>query len=339
MKLKYDVKIIIFKIMIILFCILINGIIYFRTLDFQLTIVTIIFALAIISGIFIYDKLFKSYMTSILEELSDMISTIADMRNELVFSTTDDTILSKLQSQTLKLTNILVAQNKKMEEDKNEIKTLISDIAHQLKTPLSTIKMYSELLQDDTLTVQERTEFNDIVLLSLNKLSFLVESMIKMSRLESGIIRLKPQLVLLNETILSAIGEVQRKARNKDINIKFNEIDKVKILHDKNWTSEAIFNILENAVKYTDESGEIEITLQKYEMFCRVDIKDNGMGISEDELTKIFIRFYRGVNTNDIEGIGIGLYLTREILTRQGGYIKVNSILNEGSTFSLFFKI
>lgn len=339
MKLKYDVKIIIFKIVIILFCILINGIIYFRTLDFQLTMITITFALAIISSVFIYDKLFKSYMTSILEELSDMISTIADMRSEPVFSTTDDTIFSKLQSQTLKLTNILVAQNKKIEEDKNEIKSLISDIAHQIKTPLSNIKMYSEFLQDDTLTRQERTEFNDIVLLSLNKLSFLVESMIKMSRLESGVISLKPQLGLLNETILSAISEVQRKARYKDINIKFNEIDKVKILHDKNWTSEAIFNILENAVKYTDESGEIEITIQKYEMFCRADIKDNGIGISEDELPKIFTRFYRGINTKDIEGIGIGLYLAREILTRQGGYIKVNSILNEGTTFSLFFKI
>ena len=267
-------------------------------------------------------------------------STLLNMLGGLDKPNSGETIIADYKlSQTIKLTNVLLAQNRRIEEDKKEIKTLISDIAHQLKTPLSNIKMYSEFLQDDTLTEKERAEFNEIVLVSLNKLTFLVESMIKMSRLESGVISLKPQLESLNETILLAISEVQRKAKSKNINIKFNEIDKVKVLHDKNWTSEAIFNILENAIKYTNERGEVEITIQKYEMFCRIDIKDNVIGISEDELPKIFIRFYRGINTKDIEGIGIGLYLTREILARQGGYVKVNSILNEGTTFSLFFKI
>ena len=267
-------------------------------------------------------------------------STLLNMLGGLDKPNSGETIIADYKlSQTIKLTNVLLAQNRRIEEDKKEIKTLISDIAHQLKTPLSNIKMYSEFLQDDTLTEKERAELNEIVLVSLNKLTFLVESMIKMSRLESGVISLKPQLESLNETILLAISEVQRKAKSKNINIKFNEIDKVKVLHDKNWTSEAIFNILENAIKYTNERGEVEITIQKYEMFCRIDIKDNVIGISEDELPKIFIRFYRGINTKDIEGIGIGLYLTREILARQGGYVKVNSILNEGTTFSLFFKI
>ena len=335
MKNNYNIKMLIYKIVIILLCILFNSIIYIRTLDIELIIATIMFSLAIISSLFLYDRLFKNYMTSILRELSDMLGTITNMSNKEVFSTMEDTIFSKLQSQTTKLTNILIAQNKRMEEDKNEIKTLISDIAHQLKTPLSNMKMYSELLQEDTLSDEERKEFSDIVLLSLNKLNFLVESMIKMSRLESGVIRLKPELNSLNETILLSISEIQRKARNKNIIIKFNEIDKINNIHDKNWISEAIFNVLENAVKYTNEDGEIDITIQNYEMFCRVDIEDNGIGISEEELPKIFSRFYRGRNTGDIEGIGIGLYLSREIITKHGGYIKVNSN-NYGSKFSLF---
>lgn len=335
MKLNYNKNILIYKIVMISICLLFNIIIYIRTSDRELTIATIIFSLLIISGIFLHDKLFKSYMTSILEELSDMLGTIADMRNEEVFSTMEDTLFSKLQSQTIRLTNILIAQNKRVENDKNEIKALISDIAHQLKTPLSNIKMYSEFLQDDTLSEEERKEFNDIILLSSNKLSFLVESMIRMSRLESGVISLKDDMNSLNETILLAVNQVQKKAKNKNIFIKFNELDKVNITHDKNWASEAIFNILENGVKYTNEGGEIDITIQNYEMFCRVDIEDNGIGISEEELPKIFSRFYRGINIGDIEGIGIGLYLSREIITKHGGYIKVNS--NKlGSKFSIF---
>ncbi|MCB2344387.1 sensor histidine kinase [Clostridium estertheticum] len=325
----------IYKTSIILFCFLFNTTIYFKTLNIQITIITAIFSLGIISFIFLYDILFKNYMTSILEELSDMLETISHMESEEVFLTTEDTIFSKLQSQTTKLTNLLISQNKEIEEEKNEIKSLISDIAHQLKTPLSNIKIYSEFLQDDNLKENERKEFNNIVLFSLNKLTFLVESMIKMSRLESGVIGLKLEKDSLNETVLLALCEVQKKAKNKNILIGLNEVDKIIINHDKNWLSEAIFNILENGVKYTKNGGEIDITIKTYEVFCRVDIEDNGVGISEDEFPKIFSRFYRGRNIGDAEGIGIGLYLSREIIMQHGGYIKVNSN-NGGSKFSIF---
>ncbi|WAG55254.1 HAMP domain-containing histidine kinase [Clostridium estertheticum] len=335
MKTNYNLKMLIYKTSIILFCFLFNTTIYFKTLNIQITIITAIFSLGIISFIFLYDILFKNYMTSILEELSDMLETISHMESEEVFLTTEDTIFSKLQSQTTKLTNLLISQNKEIEEEKNEIKSLISDIAHQLKTPLSNIKMYSEFLQDDNLKEDERKEFNTIVLFSLNKLTFLVESMIKMSRLESGVIGLKLEKDSLNETVLLALCEVQKKARNKHILIGLNEVDKIIINHDKNWLSEAIFNILENGVKYTKDGGRIDITIKTYEVFCRVDIEDNGIGINEDEFPKIFSRFYRGRNIGDAEGIGIGLYLSREIIMQHGGYIKVNSN-NDGSKFSIF---
>ncbi|WAG64061.1 HAMP domain-containing histidine kinase [Clostridium estertheticum] len=335
MKTNYNLKMLIYKIGIILFCFLFNTTIYFKTLNIQITIITAIFSLGIIIFIFLYDILFKNYMTSILEELSDMLETISHMESEEVFSTTEDTIFSKLQSQTTKLTNLLISQNKEIEEEKNEIKSLISDIAHQLKTPLSNIKIYSEFLQDDNLKEEERKEFNNIVLFSLNKLTFLVESMIKMSRLESRVIGLKLEKDSLNETVLLALCEVQKKARNKNILIGLNEVDKIIINHDKNWLSEAIFNILENGVKYTKDGGRIDITIKTYEVFCRVDIEDNGIGINEDEFPKIFSRFYRGRNIGDAEGIGIGLYLSREIIMQHGGYIKVNSN-NGGSKFSIF---
>ena len=326
---------IILKASVIIISIFFVGLILFLTRSVKLTTIVSVFSILIILIMFAYEKIYKIYMQNTFVQLSDMLDTIIDMRDENIFSTTEDTVLSKLQYQTIKLTNILKSKNKKIEDERNEIKALISDIAHQLKTPLTNLKMYGEFLQDESLTDEERKEFSEVINTSLNRLSFLVESMIKMSRLESGVIQLKTHKNNLNDTVLMVIGQIQKKAKEKNIEIKLEEIDKIELNYDKNWISEAILNILDNAVKYTGENGEIQITLQSYDIFSRIDIKDNGMGISEDEVPKIFSRFYRGNNTLDIEGIGIGLYLSREIVDKHGGYIKVKSNEN-GTVFSVF---
>ena len=310
-------------------------IIYILVKNIKLSFIVFIFSMFIIVIFFIYRFIYKKYMENIFINLSNMLSTIIDIREDIVFSTIEDSLFSKLQHQTIKLTNILKNKNKQIEEERNEIQELISDIAHQLKTPLTNLKMYGEFLKDESLSEDERKEFFEIVMYSLNRLSFLVESMIKMSRLESGVITLRPNLSNLNDTLLMSINQVQKKAKEKKININLEEVDKIKIYHDKNWISEAIFNLLENAVKYSTNNSKIDIKIQSYEMFVRIDVKDNGIGIQEDELPKIFRRFYRGSNVEDIEGIGIGLYLTREIVNKHGGYIKVKSN-NNGSIFSIF---
>lgn len=335
MRFDFDKVNIVFKIIIILLTILINFYFYLMDVSNEISIPVLIFSVIVVLSIFIYEKLCNDYMEEIFIQLSDMLSTIIDMRDEEVFSTMEDTLLSKLQYQTIKLTTILKEKNKQIEKDRNEIKSLISDIAHQLKTPLTNLKMYGEFIQDEELSEEERKEFNGVIMASLDRLSFLIESMIKMSRLESGVIKLKPQRSELNDTVILAISEVQKKAKMKGIHIQLEEEGKIFITHDKNWIREAFFNILENSVKYTEENGLINVKIRNYEMFTRVDIEDNGVGIKEEELPKIFARFYRGENSRDIEGIGIGLYLTREIISNQGGYIKVKSN-NNGSTFSVF---
>lgn len=338
MKKKFDITNTIYKIIFIITTIALNIWIGIKLKNIEISLVFFIFSLFINLMMFIQEILYKRYMEDIFIDLSNMLSTIIDMKNEVVFSTMEDTIFSKLQHQTLKLTNILTEKNKQIEKDKNEIKALISDIAHQLKTPITNLKMYGEFLKDESLSDEERKEFNEVMLLSLDRLSFLVESMIKMTRLESGVINLKLQLNDLNDTVLAAISQVQKKAQSKNINIKLEEIDNIKSIHDKNWTTEAIFNILENAVKYTPENGEINVVVRSYEMFARIDIEDNGIGIEEEEITKLFSRFYRGKNVGDVEGIGIGLYLTRNIISKEGGYIKVNH-KNKGASFSIFLPI
>ena len=315
--------------------IILNFIIILICIIFNIFIITCCFTI-IILGIFYLQKIvFKNYINDILTKLSDMLATISDMNETEVFSMIDDSIFSKLQHQTLRLINILKSQNKKMEYEKNEIKSLISDIAHQLKTPLTNMKIYSEFLQYENLLEEDRIEFNKVIMLSLDKLCFLVESMIKMSRLESSIINLHKRPSEINESILSAITQLYKKAQLKNIKIEFSPKENIKLNYDEKWTTEAIFNIIENAIKYSHKDSTIFINVEKYEIFTRIDIKDEGIGISEEEIPKIFKRFYRGSNVLNEEGIGIGLYLSREIVTKQGGYIKVKSYKN-GSIFSMF---
>lgn len=328
---------IILNFIIILICIIFNIFIFIKLKDYNINIfiITCCFTI-IILGIFYLQKIvFKNYINDILTKLSDMLATISDMNETEVFSMIDDSIFSKLQHQTLRLINILKSQNKKMEYEKNEIKSLISDIAHQLKTPLTNMKIYSEFLQYENLLEEDRIEFNKVIMLSLDKLCFLVESMIKMSRLESSIINLHKRPSEINESILSAITQLYKKAQLKNIKIEFSPKENIKLNYDEKWTTEAIFNIIENAIKYSHKDSTIFINVEKYEIFTRIDIKDEGIGISEEEIPKIFRRFYRGSNVLNEEGIGIGLYLSREIVTKQGGYIKVKSYKN-GSIFSIF---
>lgn len=254
----------------------------------------------------------------------------------MLFTETDDTLISRLQHQLLKLRSILLTQNKLLEDEKNQIKTLISDISHQIKTPLASANAFAELL-DDELSEEERNEYIKMLCESLNKLTFLTDSLIKMSRLESGIINLKTEKIIFNNIILQSVKSVYPKAKEKDISITFDNKCEYEVSLDFNWTAEAVTNVLDNAVKYTQNSGLIIINITDYPSYLRLDITDNGPGISEEEQAKIFSRFYRGENSSGVEGVGIGLYLTREILSKQNGYIKVLSNMN-GSTFSLFFE-
>lgn len=308
--------------------------ILFSDMKISLTALTILSLLC--GSIFLMDYLHNRYTDDLLEELALLIENLVGQQEMISFPETDDTLISRLQHQLLKLRNILLSQNKLLEDEKNQIKTLISDIAHQIKTPLASANTFAELL-DDALSEEEHNEYNKILRESLNKLSFLTDSLIKMSRLESGIINLKTEKIILNHIILQSVKSVYLKAKEKDISIVFDNVCEYEISLDFNWTAEAVTNVLDNAVKYTQTGGFVDIKISDYPSYLRLDIRDNGNGIPKEEQAKIFTRFYRGANSSGVEGVGVGLYLTREILSRQNGYIKVSSNTN-GSTFSLFFR-
>ena len=297
----------------------------------------LLIGIAFFVGIFyLLDYLHNRYLDDMLEQLTFLIEELVGKQEVHVFSELEDTLLSRLQHQLLKLRSILIKQNKLLDHEKQQIKALISDISHQIKTPVASANTFVQLLNDDTLSEEERKEYITILQLSLEELTFLVNSLVKMSRLESGIIVLKPQKNSLNDIILQAVKSVYSKAKAKNITIMF-DCEQDYTLHlDFNWTAEAITNVLDNAVKYTQNGGTVRLNMIEYASYLRLDITDNGIGIPEEEQAQIFNRFYRGKYSAGVDGVGIGLYLTRDIMSKQKGYIKV--ISNEmGTTFSLFF--
>lgn len=294
--------------------------------------VLILFALLLL-----LDFLHNRYNDDLLEQITLLIEALVEQQERQIFSEAEDTLTARLQHQLLKLRNILTAQNQMLAQEKEQIKTLISDISHQVKTPIAAANTFAELLSDGELSAEERTEYITTLQMSLGKLTFLTNSLIKMSRLESGIISLKPEKNSLNEIVLQAVKTVYAKAKEKGILITFECDQAFEAVLDFNWTAEAISNVIDNAVKYTPQGGFVRLQITEYPSFLRLDISDSGVGIPEEEQAKIFGRFYRGKQSVGTDGVGIGLYLTREIINKQNGYMKVSSDEN-GSTFSMFLK-
>lgn len=230
------------------------------------------------------------------------IDTIENMLNEAAkgnFSekSFDETRLSSLETRFAHYLSASVVSARNVELEKDKIKSLIADISHQTKTPIANLLLYSELLlEDDTdnLSVQMRENIVQIHAQS-EKLQFLIASLVKLSRLENGILQLSPQEEALKSMLTLAVKETEFKARAKGLELILHDTDE-KAYFDSKWTLEAICNILDNALKYTNE-GTISLSVTAYEMFVRIDIKDSGIGIKEEELPKIFSRFYRSEDT------------------------------------------
>ncbi len=218
--------------------------------------------------------------------------------------------------------------------EKNKMKELISDISHQTKTPAANLKLCMEILQDEPMS--DRTEeFLKSMESQIGKLDFLIQGMVKISRLETGVIRIRDHETDLRATIGRAVAAVVPRAEQKQIRL-YVECDRdIRVRHDGKWTEEAIFNLLDNAVKYTERGGSIRIETVVQEIFTQIRIRDTGKGIAPERQAEIFTRFYREPEVHEQEGVGIGLYLARKIVELQKGYIEVKSEVGEGAEFRI----
>ena len=244
----------------------------------------------------------------------------------------EETRLSRLESKLWEYlsSSSLSAQNVNKEKDK--LKELISDISHQTKTPISNLVLYGELLEASELNEEQKSNVT-AVQTQTEKLRFLIDSLVKLSRLENGIISLEKKPAPVYEILQNVYDQLKERTAAKGLEFTLEKTDAIANI-DSKWTQEALFNIADNAVKYTDK-GSVTISTLEFDMFVRVDVSDTGPEISEEEETKIFGRFYRSPAVKEKEGVGIGLYLAREIISGQGGYIKVKSDKTV-TTFSVF---
>ena len=250
--------------------------------------------------------------------------------------TEEENLFYKIQHRLSRLYEVLRESKSSIAKERADLQELISDISHQVKTPIANLKMLDATLLEQTVSPEKQKEFLLAMDSQLDKLDFLMQAMIKTSRLEAGVIALEPKPQAIYDTLAAALGGILLNAEQKNIAVTVDCPETVTAAHDRKWTTEALFNILDNAVKYTPEGGKIQVTVASWEMYAKIDISDTGIGIPEQHQGTIFKRFYREDSVHDAPGIGIGLYLTREIITRQGGFIRVASEVGAGSTFSVF---
>lgn len=247
-----------------------------------------------------------------------------------------DTIFARISHRLSQLYRIMQENRRKVDEERQELQMLVSDISHQVKTPVSNLKMVTDTLLAKPVTEQERRDFLQGIRSQTDKLEFLFQALVKTSRLETGAIRLEKKDGLLIDTLAQAMSGIVYGAEKKGIAVSVQCPEDLRVSHDSKWTAEALFNLLDNAVKYTPAGGRISVSVEQWEMYVKLDVADTGKGIPESSQAAIFRRFYREQEVHDQPGVGIGLYLAREIITQQGGYMKVTSELGRGSTFSVF---
>lgn len=282
--------------------------------------------------VLLFGKRLSLFTSDLCQILDEMISGY-----EVSKKFTDrETLFARIGHRLTRLYEIMQENRCKVEEERQELQAIVSDISHQVKTPVSNLKMVTDTLLTKPVTDRERMDFLRGISSQTDKLDFLFQALVKTSRLEAGVIRLEKKDNNLFHTLAQAMSGIVYDAEKKGITVNVECPESLILSHDIKWTAEALFNILDNAVKYTHAGGNICVSVEQWEMHVKIDIKDTGKGISESNQAAIFRRFYREEEVHDAPGVGIGLFLAREIITRQGGYIKVASEIGKGSTFSIF---
>lgn len=298
-------------------------------------VLTICALIGLLLLVFLFSKRLSLFTNNLCRTLDGMIN--GNEEPERLHDS--ETLFARINYRLSRLYNIMQENRRKVDAERAELQMLVSDISHQVKTPVANLKMVTDTLLSKPVTEAERADFLQGIRSQTDKLDFLFQALVKTSRLETGTIRLEKKDSLLFDTLAMACSEIVYDAEKKDISVSVDCPEDLSLYHDSKWTAEALFNLLDNAVKYTPVGGKIVVTVEQWEMYVKVNVADTGKGISESNQAAIFRRFYREDGVHDKPGVGIGLYLARKIITMQGGYIKVSSEVGKGSVFSVFLPI
>jgi signal transduction histidine kinase len=275
----------------------------------------------------------------VMERLAGMLDAAMDAGfTETSF---DESLFSALEAKLARWLKASALSRQNLAAEKERIKTLISDISHQTKAPVANLLLYAGLLAEAGKAPEESRSRHGsrshaaLIVSQAEKLRFLTDALVKASRLETGIVSVVPAANSVDALLEEVITQLKSAAQARDISISFLRSNTIAVF-DPKWTAEALSNIIDNAIKYTPPGGRVSLRAGAFELFCRIDIEDTGPGIAEDEQARVFGRFYRSPRVQQSEGVGLGLYLAREMVSVQGGYISLRSAPGEGSCFSVF---
>ena len=294
-----------------------------------------IVALIIMFGIVVIHSWYRN--RKMYHTIDHMLDEVLN-REKITVSDIKEGEISALASKVIRIQEKMEGELVQAEIEKEQVKGLISNMSHQLKTPLANVMMYRELLEEESTVNGQEQLFLAKMKQQLEKIDWILHSLFKMVRLEQGAIIFEAVSSSLKKTLLGAVNAVYEKAEKKNIEIITEPFQDCMLYHNSKWTVEVFVNILENAIKYTAANGRIHIRVCPMELFTEVQIEDNGIGIREPEQPDVFKRFYRSKEVENKEGSGIGLYLSSLILEQEKGYMTVKSEYGKGSCFSVFLQ-
>lgn len=285
------------------------------------------FCLAALAGLYLWHR---RRMKRLLRSLDRMLD--AAIRGDFQEEAFDESLRSAVETKLAHYLSASAVSAKNLQEERDKIKSLIADISHQTKTPIANVLLYAQLLEERV--PEDCRDYTAALSGQARKLRSLIDALVKTSRLEAGVLVLSPRRGPLEPLLEEAAGQFAPRAAEKGLELLL-EPTTADAVFDPKWTAEAVCNLIDNAVKYTP-CGSVTVSARAYELFARVDVADTGPGIPEEELGKLFRRFYRGGASGQAEGVGVGLYLVRQIAQGQGGYVKVFSKPGQGARFSLY---
>lgn len=282
--------------------------------------------------------LFTKWRYKELEKLSGYLRQIAGGDFHLDVRDNDEGELSILKNEIYKVTKMLAEHGEVLKRDKAKLTDAISDIAHQLKTPLTSMTIMVDLLRDKNLADDERIKFSRSLQMQLERMEWLVSSLLKLSKIDAGTIEFKKEMVQVKSLVEKAVEPLLIPMDIKSQTLQLKGNDEVTFIGDANWTLEALVNIIKNCIEHTHEGGEISINFSENPLYTEITISDNGKGIPKEDLPYIFQRFYKGKTASD-DSVGIGLSMASTIVKNQQGDIEVKSEPDKGTTFFIkFFK-
>lgn len=270
-------------------------------------------------------------------EIDRMLDAVLT-RQPIKHSDLEEGKLSALAGKAKRIQEHLLLEIEQANQEKEQVKQLIANMSHQLKTPLANVMMYEELLGSQKPSPGQQARFLEKMHTQTVKIDWILQSLFKMAKLEQDAIDFEITPLPVHDTLMDALNTIYAKAEQKQIQIELETGKNPILMHNRKWTAEVFANLLENAVKYTDTGGKIRIAIQSLEMYTQISFSDTGIGIDPSEYQAIFRRFYRCRQAENIEGSGIGLYLSKMILEKEFGYLTVESQPGKGSRFTVFLQ-